>query len=102
MDMVHFSKVSTLTSLYFHKGIQNISPSRRRHRLLSSVRARSPLYTWIKKSRLVVRGGGEDFRLLGQNGGVTLNESTHDTTSSLSAKGKRGNIKEEKVLSLLS
>jgi hypothetical protein len=50
---------------------------------------------------LVVGVGREDFGLLGGYGGVTLDESSHDTTSSLNAKGKRGNIKEEKVLSLL-
>jgi NAD-specific glutamate dehydrogenase len=32
---------------------------------------------------------------------ITLDEGTHNTTSCLNAKGKRGNIEAEKVLSLL-
>ena len=54
-----------------------------------------------KHTRLVVRVSGEDFRLFGGNGGVTLNESGHDTSGSLNTEGKRGNVEEEKVLSLL-
>jgi len=52
-------------------------------------------------TRLVVGVGREDLGLLCWNGGVTLDESGHDTTSSLDTKGKRSNIKEKEVLSLL-
>jgi hypothetical protein len=41
---------------------------------------------------LVVRVSGEDFGFFGGNGGVTLDESSHDTSSSLDTEGKRGNI----------
>ena len=54
-----------------------------------------------KHTRLVVRGSGEDFRLFGGNGGVTLDESSHDTSYSLDTEGNRGNVEVEKVLSLL-
>ena len=54
-----------------------------------------------KQTSFVVRGSGEDLRLLGRNGGVTLDKSRHDTTSRLDTKRMRSNIKEKKVLSLL-
>ena len=44
---------------------------------------------------LVVGVGREDLRLLGGDGGVTLDEGGHDTTSGLDTEGKRGNIEEE-------
>ena len=50
---------------------------------------------------LVVGVGREDLRLLGGDGGVTLDEGGHDTTSGLDTEGKRGNIEEEEILGLL-
>jgi NAD-specific glutamate dehydrogenase len=47
----------------------------------------------------VVRG--KDFGFFGGNSGVMLDEGGHDTSSSLNTKGKGGNIKEKKILSLL-
>ena len=43
----------------------------------------------------------EDFGLFVGNGGVTLDKSGHDTSSSLNTKGERGNVEEKKILSLL-
>jgi hypothetical protein len=37
--------------------------------------------------------GGKDFGLLGGDSSVTLDEGSHDTTSCVNTKGKRGNIK---------
>ena len=51
-------------------------------------------------TRLVVGVGGEYFGLLRRDGGVTLDKSSHDTTSRLDTERKRGNIEEKKVLSL--
>ena len=50
---------------------------------------------------MVVGVGREDLRLLGGDGGVTLDEGGHDTTSGLDTEGKRGNIEEEEILGLL-
>jgi hypothetical protein len=50
---------------------------------------------------LIIRVGREDLGFLGWNGSVTLDESGHDTSSGLDTKGKRGNVEEKKVLSLL-
>lgn len=46
-------------------------------------------------TRLVVAEGGEDLGLLGGDGGVALDESRHDTTSSLDTDGERGDIKKQ-------
>jgi hypothetical protein len=54
-----------------------------------------------KHTRLVVRVSGEDFRFFGGNSGVSLDESGHDTSGSLDTEGKRGDVEEKKVLSLL-
>ena len=43
----------------------------------------------------------DDFRLFGGNGGVTLDESVHDASGSPDTERKRGNVEEEKILSLL-
>merc|ERR1719359_1799476 len=48
-------------------------------------------------ARLVVGVGGEGLGLLGWDGGVTSDEGGHHTTSSLEAKGQRGNIEEQQV-----
>ena len=50
---------------------------------------------------LVVGVSPEDLRLLGGDGGVTLDEGGHDTTSGLDTEGKRGNIEEKEILGLL-
>ncbi|KAK6943677.1 Glutamate dehydrogenase, NAD-specific [Dillenia turbinata] len=52
-------------------------------------------------SRLVIRVGREDLFLLCWNGCIPWNQDSHDTTSSLQTKGKRSNIKEQKILHLL-
>ena len=49
-------------------------------------------------TRLVVRVGGEGLGLLGWNGSVTLDESSHDTTGSFNTKGQWSNIEKEKIL----
>ena len=46
-------------------------------------------------TRLVVGAGGEDLGLLGGDGGSSLDESGHDTTSGPDAEGDRGDIKQE-------
>merc|ERR1719327_2467467 len=48
-------------------------------------------------TRLVVGVGGEGLGLLGWDGGVTSDECGHHTTSSLEAKGQRGNIEQQQV-----
>ena len=50
---------------------------------------------------MVVSVSGKDFRLFGGNNGVTLDESSHNASSSLDTGGKRGNVEKEKVLCLL-
>jgi len=47
---------------------------------------------------LVVRVGGEGLGLLGWNGSVTLDESSHDTAGSFDTKGQWSNIEKEKIL----
>jgi len=49
---------------------------------------------------LVVGEGGEDLRLLGRDGGVALDQGSHDTTSSLDTEGQRRDVKKEDLLSL--
>ena len=49
----------------------------------------------------MIVGGREDFGFLRWCSGVVLDESGHDASSSLDTEGKRGNVEEEKVLSLL-
>jgi hypothetical protein len=53
-------------------------------------------YTW-----LVIGVGGEGLGLLGWNGCVSLDDISHDTTSSLDSHGERSNIKKQKLLGLL-
>jgi len=54
-----------------------------------------------QNSWLVVSVGREGLRLLGWDGGVTLDQSSHDTSGSLNTEGEWGNIEEEQVLGLL-
>ena len=54
-----------------------------------------------KNTRLIVGVCGEDFGLFRRNGGITFDKSSHDAASRLDTEGKRGNIEEKKVLSLL-
>ena len=49
---------------------------------------------------LVVRVGCEGLRLLGGNGGVALDEDSHDSTSSFNSKGKRSDIQQQQVLNI--
>lgn len=51
-------------------------------------------------TRLVVRVGGESLCLLGRNGGITLDEDSHDSTSSFNSKGKRSDIQQQQVLNI--
>ena len=60
------------------------------------VRAYLDEHSW-----LVVRVGGEDLLLLGGDGGVSLDEGGHDTTSSLQTQGQWGHIQKQQVLHLL-
>merc|ERR1719433_907448 len=53
-------------------------------------------------SRLVVRVGGEGLSLLGGNGGVPLDQASHDTSSGLNAKRQGGNVKEKQVADSLA
>jgi hypothetical protein len=46
-------------------------------------------------TRLVVAEGGEDFGLLGGDSGVALDESSHDTTSSLDTDGERRDVEKQ-------
>jgi len=48
-------------------------------------------------SGLVVAVGGEGLGLLGGDGGVPLDERSHDSTSGLNTKGKRCNVEEEEI-----
>jgi len=51
--------------------------------------------------RLVIGVRGEDFGFLGRNSGVTLDESSHNTTSSLDTEGERSYIEQEEILHFL-
>lgn len=46
---------------------------------------------------LAVGSGGEGLGLLGGNGGVSVDQSSEDTTESLDTEGERGNIKQQDV-----
>lgn len=48
-------------------------------------------------SGLTISGGREDLRLLGRDGGVSVDESGEDTTEGLDTERKRGNIEEQDV-----
>ena len=49
-----------------------------------------------------IEGGGEYFGFLGRNhSGITLDESSHDTTSGLDTEGERGSIEQEEILRFL-
>jgi len=50
---------------------------------------------------LVVGSSGEDLRLLGGNNSVTRNEFGHDSTDGLNAHGKRVNVEEHDLASVL-
>jgi len=52
-------------------------------------------------SRLVVLVGGESLGLLGWDGGVSVNDVSHNSSSSLDTHREWGNIEEKKLLSLL-
>jgi hypothetical protein len=52
-------------------------------------------------SGLVVGEGGESLRLLGRDGGVALDESSHDTTGSLDTERQRSNVEEEDLVGRL-
>ena len=49
-------------------------------------------------TRLVVRVGGEGLGLLGGDGGVTLDERSHDTTSGLDTDGQRRDIEQQDLV----
>jgi hypothetical protein len=49
-------------------------------------------------TRLVVGEGGEGLRLLGGDGGVTLDEGGHDTTSGLNTEGERRDVEKEDLV----
>jgi len=50
---------------------------------------------------LVVGVGGEGLRLLGGDGGVSLDQRGHDATSGLDTEGEWGNIEEKEILDFL-
>ncbi|KAF1755607.1 hypothetical protein GCK72_012057 [Caenorhabditis remanei] len=52
-------------------------------------------------SWLVVGVGGEGLSGLGWDGGVSLDESSHDTSGSLNTERKWGNVEKEKILDSL-
>jgi hypothetical protein len=52
-------------------------------------------------SRLVVGVCGEGLTLLGRDGGVALDQSSHDTSGGLDTERQRGHIQKEQVLQLL-
>jgi hypothetical protein len=52
-------------------------------------------------SGLVIGIGGESLGLLGRNSGVSLDESSHDTTSSFNTQRQRSNIEKQKILDSL-
>src|SRR5699024_1866457 len=49
-------------------------------------------------TRLVVRGGGEGLGLHGGDGGVSLDERGHDSTSSFDTQREWGNIEQQQIL----
>jgi hypothetical protein len=49
-------------------------------------------------TRLVVGEGGEGLGLLGGDGGVALDESSHDTTSGLDTEGERRDVEKEDLV----
>lgn len=52
-------------------------------------------------TRLVVRVGGKGLGLLSGNGGVTLDQDRHHTSSSLNTKRQRSDIQKQQVLHIL-
>lgn len=52
-------------------------------------------------TRLVIGVGGERLSLLCGNGGVTLDEDSHDASSGLNTQGQRCHIQEQQVLHVL-
>ena len=50
--------------------------------------------------RLIVFRGGEDFRALGRDGGVAIDELGHDATLGFDAEGQRGHVDEQHVLTV--
>lgn len=52
-------------------------------------------------TRLVIGVGGEGLSLLGGNGGVALDENSHDTSSGLNTQRQRCHIQEQQVLHVL-
>jgi hypothetical protein len=51
-----------------------------------------------KNTRLVVREGGEDLGLLGGDGGVALDESSHDSTSGLDTERERRDVEKKDLV----
>lgn len=47
---------------------------------------------------LVIRSSGENLGLLGWDGGVSVNQTSKDTTHSFDTEGKRSNIEKQNVL----
>mmetsp|Transcript_20197 Transcript_20197/g.58557 ORF Transcript_20197/g.58557 Transcript_20197/m.58557 type:complete len:686 (-) Transcript_20197:20-2077(-) len=52
-------------------------------------------------TRLVISVSREGLGLLGGNSGVTLDEGSHDTSSSLQTEGKRSDVQQQKLRKLL-
>jgi hypothetical protein len=50
---------------------------------------------------LVVRVCGEGLSLLGGDGGVTLDQDSHDTSSGLNTQRQRSNVEKEQILDIL-
>ena len=46
---------------------------------------------------LVVGVSGEGLGLLGGDGGVSLNQGSHDSSSSFNSQGQRSNVKQPKI-----
>merc|ERR1719282_1489438 len=53
-------------------------------------------------TRLVVGEGREDLRLLGRDGGVTLDQRGHDTTGGLDTERQRRNVEQEDLVGRLA
>ncbi|RMY22452.1 hypothetical protein D0866_11934, partial [Hortaea werneckii] len=53
-------------------------------------------------TRLVVRESREDLRLLGRDGGVTLDQRGHDTTSGLDTERQRRNVEQQDLVGRLA
>ncbi|RMZ17688.1 hypothetical protein D0860_00318 [Hortaea werneckii] len=53
-------------------------------------------------TRLVVGEGREDLRLLGRDGGVTLDQRGHDTTGSLDTERQRRNVEQQDLVGRLA